>query len=150
MSENLTRPAREPASIRCPHCIEVIGRFDHFCPHCNGPVTGHASTDPMGQVYSLGRVYSKAASGPPSRIVVIGIWLLLAPQVLLLTGSLIRWGSYFLVPSQRLHILNGNVVFTHERSVLTFSAVAGFVLLAGLNAVYLSLLWKITRRYRSA
>lgn len=44
----------------CPFCFEplpdVPGWQAPFCPNCAGPVTGIATTDPLGQAFALGHV----------------------------------------------------------------------------------------------
>ncbi len=77
----------------CPHCIEPIGRFDHFCPHCGKPVTVHAATDPLGQIFSQGHVYRQATSAEPRIITLIGMWLIFSPVVItlvFLTGHAVK------------------------------------------------------------
>ena len=34
----------------CPHCLQPLTPLDHFCPKCRGPVSAHASIDPLGRV----------------------------------------------------------------------------------------------------
>jgi len=68
----------------CPHCLAAIDTLDHFCPRCGGPVSAHASIDPLGQVYSAGHLYRRATSSPPKFITVLGMWLIFGPQIPLL------------------------------------------------------------------
>lgn len=62
----------------CPHCLEPIERFDHFCRQCGAPITSHAAIDPLGQVFAAGHIYRNATSSRPPRIVFLGMWLIFA------------------------------------------------------------------------
>lgn len=64
----------------CPHCVTAIDRHAHFCPACGGPLTSHASTDPLGQVYAEGYAFRQAVAGRPGVMVLAGVWLIFAPQ----------------------------------------------------------------------
>ena len=51
--------------------------MDHFCPHCDQPITTHAAIDPFGHIFATGRMFQKAVSlRRPKLIVLIGMWLL--------------------------------------------------------------------------
>jgi hypothetical protein len=91
--DNPTESGVDDESLACPHCIEPIERFDHFCPHCGKPVTVHATTDPLGQIFSQGHVYRQATSAEPNAITLIGMWLIFSPTVIILvflTGHAVK------------------------------------------------------------
>src|SRR4051812_43756246 len=75
----------------CPHCISPVGPFDHLCPRCGGPVTAHASNDPVSQILSTGRAYRNAISLASRPIVFMGVWLIFGPQALMLLILFILW-----------------------------------------------------------
>jgi len=168
----IVEPPLDPdATPVCPHCIEPISRFDHFCPHCGGPVTAHASIDPLGQVFAAGRAYQNAtgandrqspapdkpgqrlgapprsgttahsktrhasrAASRPRGIVVLGMWLIFAPQILILAAAL---------AFQVADTLNLPGAPTTEFPLN--NAVAALASLA-LLSLYVTILWKVTHR----
>lgn len=167
-------PLDADATPVCPHCIEPINRFDHFCPHCGGPVTAHASIDPLGQVFAAGRAYQNATgandrqSPPPDKpgrrllaapgsgaaadssrshasraasrprgIVVLGMWLIFAPQILILAAAL---------AFQVADTLNLPGAPTTEFPLN--NAVAALASLA-LLSLYATILWKVTQRWQT-
>jgi len=67
------------ATPLCPHCLHPIDRLTHFCPNCAGPVSVHASIDPLKRIYTMGWGYRNAVSGKPRLSVVIGMWLIFGP-----------------------------------------------------------------------
>jgi hypothetical protein len=46
-------------------------------------LTSHASTDPLGQVYAEGYAFRQAVSSRPGVMVLLGVWLILGPQLLM-------------------------------------------------------------------
>ena len=130
----------------CPHCLAPVGRFDHFCPKCLGPITAHAAIDPLGQVYSAGHVYRSAMSRRrPRLIVVLGMWLIFAPQV-----PYLAWG-FFLIVSELLALRRahpdglGGWLFRPGNDVI--GSLLKLFLVGGLAVLYSAILWKATSRY---
>ena len=86
--ENDEPPASE--SILCPHCAATnLPRAD-FCARCGAPLSVIASTDPFRATLSEGFLYRQAVHGRPSRIVVLGVWLIFLPGVASLP---VAWGN---------------------------------------------------------
>lgn len=139
----MAAPQRED-SLVCPHCIAPIGRFDHFCPRCGGPVTAHASTDPLGQILSAGRAYQNAASNPRA-VVVAGMWLIFAPQVPLLLFGLLATLSNLIAPGHTYRYGDGSSITSVGEGFGI--ELMKLVLLAGLLALYGAILWNVTSRY---
>ena len=129
----------------CPHCLEPVGPRDHFCPKCCGPVTAHASTDPMGQIYATGYAYQQAVSARPRAIVVLGMWLIFAPQIpaLIFGGSAAIAG---LVTQSSIFGI-GDGLFAFPRGEGYFVAMLGVIFFGGLAVLYIAILWKVTARY---
>lgn len=124
-------------SLICPHCAEPIGEFDHFCPSCANPVTAHASIDPLGQVYSAGRAYYRAVSGRPKLVIVLGMWLILGPQIpfLLFAGTYVTMGyGGAITPASDSPLMNGLRLL---------------IILAWL-ALYATILWRVTKHYQTS
>ena len=136
----------EGEDIVCPHCIEPIGQFDHFCSHCDRPVTTHASTDPLGQVYASGHAYRNATSGRPKLIVVLGIWLIFGPQVLLLM-FFAYYISYYTLNSIIVHEF-GPYSYTQNVSDGWILQILKLLLMLALLVLYVAILWQTTRNYR--
>jgi hypothetical protein len=70
----------------CTCCLAQNERFRDFCWRCATPITTHAEIDPLGQVYARGEAYRKAIAHP-SRIGVIGMWLICGPTLLTCLGG---------------------------------------------------------------
>lgn len=67
--------------IVCPHCLHLNEAQAAFCAKCGAPIGMVANVDPMQQIYSEGFGFRSAADGPPSRIVLIGVWIFFVPMV---------------------------------------------------------------------
>ena len=113
----------------CPHCLTPINEMDHFCPKCCGPVTAHASIDPIGQIYSTGRAYRQAVSGKPKLAVLVAMWLIFGPSLLinlfalyLILKGLLTTGSAF----DSIHIESDGLVLDLVKLIL----LAGFFILS--------------------
>ncbi|MEQ9460847.1 MAG: hypothetical protein RIG82_07840 [Phycisphaeraceae bacterium] len=135
----------------CPHCLAAVGRFDHFCPECARPITAHASTGPLEQVYAAGSAYRGAVDGSPRFVVVLGLWLVFAPGIvvsclmtLAAAGALMAWMESAGGDS-RFH---GEPLIVTRHVTLDAVATIGAPLL-GLAVVALQviILWKVTGRY---
>lgn len=126
----------------CIHCVKPYNGLDHFCPHCGGPVSQHSAVDPMGQIFSAGHAYTNATSGRPSKIVLIGIWLIFAPQLVpILIGLfwIIGWMISAIAEGS-----DGQVGYLPDNLVSEFFKLFAIV---GLGIVYWLILWKVTARY---
>jgi len=126
----------DDAEPRCPHCIGPLGPNDDFCKSCGGPVTSHASIDPLGQIYATGYAYRQAVSGRPSKIVVLGMWLIFGPQLLGAVSLLIVMLQGAVAPQASA---GARVRTGWEWSQL--------LIVVGLIAIYGTILGKVTRRY---
>ncbi len=120
----------------CPHCLEPIERFDHFCPHCGGPVTAHASIDPLGRIYAAGRAYQRATSVCNHWIVLLGMWPIFGPGTIITPISMV----YAMLPLNSPFVIaamgNADVM-----DWLTWAYAAAW------TALHTVILWKVTRRY---
>ena len=136
----------------CPHCARPIGRFDHFCPGCRGPVTAHASMDPLGLVYSAGRAYRNATSGHPRSIVLLGMWLIFGPQIPLLLYYLYLTLSDVIAPARGYLFEGASTAFHIGDDMIPIYdgltvTILKLVLAGGLLTLYLAILWKVTSRH---
>lgn len=127
----------------CPHCIAPIGRFDHLCPRCGGPVTAHASIDPIARIHSTGHAYRNAVNNP-KRIVLIGMWLLISPQIPVLAFALFLTVSNLVAPGHSFQFRGG--LLTPHRDATPLE-ILKLIFVVALLAVYIAVLWKVTSRY---
>lgn len=127
----------------CPYCMTPLeSQFDHFCPNCAGPVTTYAATAPLAQAYAEGQMLQKAVNGRPSLIVLLGMWLLLGPQALVMLVMLIQGSVCVLYPGVETPSLVSMVVDNPSQEV-PYAIVMELIGIAFL-AVYLIILWKVT------
>jgi len=75
--------AKDTPMILCTSCGRMQVGSPHLCEHCGAPLTPHASTDPILGIMARGFAASQATTNPRKPIVVIGIWLWMAPAVVL-------------------------------------------------------------------
>jgi hypothetical protein len=86
----------EPKSdwgVVCPKCILRNDPQAAFCADCGAPIGMVANVDPIQHILAEGFGYRSAVDGPPSLIVLIGVWLLFAPMIIWLPYFAF-WGGY--------------------------------------------------------
>lgn len=75
----------------CPKCMRELLPTVDFCPHCRSPVTSFASIGYIERAVAEGWGIGEAiVTERPSWVTVIGLWLVLAPSIVLLSVVLIR------------------------------------------------------------
>jgi uncharacterized protein (DUF983 family) len=130
----------------CPHCIEPIDAAAHFCPKCGGPITFHAFTDPIGSIHAAGYGYRQATSGRPNWIVLVGIWIIFAPNAVLALFAMRETVSE-LTRRGRAAAANEWVPEIGPETPLEH-AVFNLLFSAALFAFCVVILWRVTERYR--
>lgn len=70
-----------PGTIVCPSCTEQQAEGPHFCVKCGAPLTAFSTIGPFERIHAQGYAFRQAASGPARRIILIGLWVLVVPQV---------------------------------------------------------------------
>ena len=73
-----------PEIIVCPGCLTPQPEGPHFCVKCGAPLTAFSTVGPFERIFAEGHSLRRAVSGPTSKLVVVGMWLLVVPQVLVL------------------------------------------------------------------
>ena len=73
-------------NVLCTSCMAENVPTNDFCKECGCPIGQFVNLDPLKRIYSMGWVYRRSASGPISRIVLVGIWLIFGTS---LGGSVI-------------------------------------------------------------
>lgn len=79
--------------VICPKCLLSNSPSAAFCAECGAPIGMVASIDPIQHIHAEGFAYRSAVDGPPSRIVLIGMWLLFAPFTLIGPGIMFNLPS---------------------------------------------------------
>ncbi len=120
----------------CPKCMQPLIDGRHFCDHCGMPVTVQATTNPFERILAQGFAFREAANHPSKPIVVIGMWLVLAPSLI---------GIFATCIVHALHL--PQALGAADGSADVVAALATTVLLGFLAVVLGTLLYKTTRNY---
>ena len=144
-----------PGTPLCPSCLAPTERLQDFCDECGSPVSSHAEIEPVGQMRSIGCMVSKAATGPPRRIVMIGMWCIFA-----LSLGLCIWGIVLVLNQQADLSMQGETgsvelvewnEWIHRPEPApapwTLTRILGLSMLIGFLALYAAILTKTTRNY---
>ncbi len=76
----------EPPAL-CPNCCKGNAVAGHFCTRCGAPLSSMATMDPLWSVWAEGYMVRKAVHRPRSWMTLVGMWLIFAPQVVLIVSS---------------------------------------------------------------
>jgi len=109
-----------PDIIVCPGCLHEQPEGPHFCAKCGAPLTAFSTVGPFERIFAQGHMFRRAVSGPTRPIVVIGMWVLLAPQLLTLAFT------------------------THG---IDSTECGGFLVFAAIALAYSVLLYRVTKNY---
>lgn len=82
--EQIQDDANTPALITCPGCLHTQPEDHDFCEACGAPLSAFSTIGPFERIFAEGHMYRRAVSGPTRRLVVVGMWALLAPTMLML------------------------------------------------------------------
>lgn len=137
LGEDPSHPVSPDADVEamvCPHCMHMVLADSHFCEHCSGPITSIASMDPLGSVYAQGFGFGKAVDRPTSPMIFWGMWLLLAPQILMLLPIL---------------VMVARSLFIEYGSPPRFARLLLLLLLLGMAMLYGRILYLLTKNYRA-
>ena len=110
----------------CLHCTAPLTTLTRYCPECGSPVGTFATTDPIQLIHSQGRAYRNAVGGQSNALVFWGMWLAFGPATLMNLGAC--WE-----------------ILRHGEDMV-FATLAVLLVLA-LEAVYVALLYRVTRNY---
>lgn len=127
-----TDPLKPEEEMLCPHCLRPTDPISHFCNHCAGPTSMHASIDPLGQVYSAGHTYRNCTEKPTRFITVLGLWLVLGPQIfaLIFIALAIPW------------------MWVRQENSIVINGALGILISLGMCFLYGLVLYKTTRSYQ--
>lgn len=94
MDDSVDQPPEiEPEDIICPHCGSGNKHDAEFCRACAAPLGLLATIDPLKRTMAWGWLSRRVVSGPHRLIVVLGIWLLIAPTAICLAVACITSDS---------------------------------------------------------
>ena len=119
--------ARSDETITCPSCQALNNRRAEFCHKCGAPLGPVATLDPMQTIQAEGFLLRKATEGRPSRIVLIGIWIVFLPclvgtvysAIRLLFGERGSFGFFFFWGSIGLSIIAFMILYRVTKNYLT-------------------------------
>ena len=89
MNEDKDTPEPEPteqspdAGVVCTACLTPNPPHINYCSKCGALLNSLAAFNPFDQTLVEGFAYRRAVDGPPSKIILIGMWLLFGPSILL-------------------------------------------------------------------
>jgi hypothetical protein len=66
----------------CHNCLEPHSPDANFCANCNTPVSGYASIGPIEHIWAQGALYRKAVTHPNKPMILWGMWMIFAPEIL--------------------------------------------------------------------
>jgi hypothetical protein len=103
----------------CPACSFLLAAPTDYCPRCRAPLSRSSTFDPILVLGTEGELFRRGASRP-SRIVVVGMWMLFGP-------------AFF-----------GILIFA------LFGGFSGVLMFSPFLLLYGAILWKVTSRYYRA
>jgi hypothetical protein len=68
--------------VVCTACLEVNPPYTDYCSRCGAPLNSLVAFNPFDQTLVEGFAYRRAVDGPPSKIILIGMWLSFGPALL--------------------------------------------------------------------
>lgn len=108
-----------PDLVVCPGCLHEQPEGANFCAKCGAPLKSLAGFGPMERIYFEGSAYRRAAFGPSSRIVLLGMWLVLGvPIGLVLATSLLSGDVGSMLGCLPFALLGGAALYRITRNYL--------------------------------
>jgi len=77
-----TGQSPEPGIV-CTACLAPNRPHTNYCSKCGALLNSLAAFNPFDQTLVEGFAYRRAVDGPPSKLILIGMWLLFGPSILL-------------------------------------------------------------------
>ena len=77
-----TNPTPDDEQVLCTVCLLANPPRADYCAKCGAPINTLLTFAPYDQILLEGFAYRRAVDGPPSRIILIGMWLLFGPVLL--------------------------------------------------------------------
>jgi len=83
-TESDTGELSPEAGVVCPLCLEINPPRTDYCAKCAAPLNSLVAFNPFDQTLVEGFGYRRAVDGPPSKIILIGMWVMFGPSLLIL------------------------------------------------------------------
>ena len=102
MNEDKDNPESEATEqppdpgVVCTTCLEVNPPHTNYCVRCGAPLNSLVTFNPFDQTLVEGFAYRRAVDGPPSRIILIGMWVLFTPGLLMFPALVIPYLAWVL------------------------------------------------------
>jgi hypothetical protein len=110
-------PETESENVVCPSCVHEQPDGGNFCVKCGSPLSSFAGFGPMERILFEGSAYRRVAFGPSSRIVLIGMWLVLGLPVSLVFVTIGVSGDLNdMLGGIALPLLSGGVLYRVTRN----------------------------------
>lgn len=75
--------------VVCPKCLLSNSASAAFCADCGAPIGMVATVDPIQSIHAEGFGYRAAIEGPPSRVILTGMWLVFGSMALMGPSALV-------------------------------------------------------------
>ena len=119
----------EPGVV-CTACLTPNPPNTNYCAKCGALLNTLAAFNPFDQTLVEGFAYRRAVDGPPSKIILIGIWLLFGPSILLV--------PFIFSESQLGNHATGRLGFLFEHAYFAAYLLVSLVMLYRTTANYIS------------
>ena len=119
----------EPGVV-CTACLTRNPPNTNYCAKCGALLNTLAAFNPFDQTLVEGFAYRRAVDGPPSKIILIGIWLLFGPSILLV--------PFIFSESQLGNHATGRLGFLFEHAYFAAYLLVSLVMLYRTTANYIS------------
>ena len=86
--------ADQEVKVTCPTCLHPNTTSSHFCEKCGAPISNLSVVGPWESIQADGFALRQAVSGHPRKVIVVGMWLILFPQVIGLLYLALHEGAY--------------------------------------------------------
>ena len=121
----MSEPAEDGgiASVLCPNCGRSNPELRHFCVQCGAPISPLSTIGPAETPLAEGFAYRQAVSGPPKKVILIGMWLLFGPSLaiaLYLLATMIRQHRTLGFDRDAAGMLVGMLLFGAISGILLF------------------------------
>lgn len=88
MNTHAPNEAEPDEEIVCPSCLSSNSTLAAFCTGCGAPLGLISTIDPFQSTQAEGFAYRSAVDGAPSRVVLVGMWLIFAPPAIAILAIL--------------------------------------------------------------
>jgi len=119
---------QEEETLLCPSCLQPNPPDARFCSRCDAPLSAGAVLGPFEQTRAQRFIFHRAATGPSSLMVLLGIWVIFAPISIV---CLVAIGTLLIV------------------GPITTESLLESILPLFIAAFSTALVWKVSSNYRS-